>query len=242
MSDSILIRIQKLLNMTEARGATPEEAATAAAKAQALLFEHNLTMAQVESVQGKPIGEDIDKHIYDMVHGKDQSMAWRKVLLHIVTRYNFCRCIASVDGLDRRTAIIGKKSNVDVAIYIYENTQRQIHDMAKEYQRLQTQNKSMFYTSFCAGACTTIKDRLKALQEQQMAANPQSNALVVVSHQQLSAVVQKHFPRLSQGKGVKVNRADGFELGKREGHRVSLNKGLTSTSSPTGAIRQIGGN
>lgn len=48
--ESIISRIKKLLNLTEDRGATTAEAATAAAKVQALLFEHNLDMSQCESV------------------------------------------------------------------------------------------------------------------------------------------------------------------------------------------------
>lgn len=239
MSDTILLRIQKLLAMTEARGATPEEAATAAAKAQALLFEHNLTMAQVESAKGPEAGESIDKHIYDMMEGKDSSMQWRKVLLHIVTKYNFCKMISNLDGLHRRTAIVGKKSNVEVAIFIYEHLQREIHTMAKAYQKLQTQNKSIFYTSFCAGAIVTMKERLKAQQETQMAANAQSNALVVVAGQQVARVFEQHFPHVAKGRGVTPRRADGFELGKREAHGISLNRGLTSSAK--GAVRQIGG-
>jgi hypothetical protein len=51
-NDRLLERVRKLLALTEARGATPEEAANAAAKVQAILFEHNLTLAQVERDSG----------------------------------------------------------------------------------------------------------------------------------------------------------------------------------------------
>lgn len=236
--DTILIRIKKLMAMTEARGATPEEAATAAAKAQALLFEHNLTMAQVDATSTEK-HEEIDKHIYEMMEGKDGSMHWRKLLLHVVTKYNFCKMVGQIDGLDRRTAIVGKKSNVDVCIYIYEHTQREIHKMAKAYQKLQTQNKSMFYTSFCAGAVTTIGERLKAQQATSTASHAKGNELMVVAGQQLAKVFHQHFPNISQGKKISVKRADGFELGKQEGRNISLNRGVGT--SPAGAIRQIGG-
>ena len=239
--DSILLRIKKLLAMTTERGATPEEAATAAAKAQQLLMEHNLSMAAVEEAGGEK-GENVGKHTYDMTDGKDQSLHWRRSLLNVVVRYNFCKLITNVDGLDRRTAIIGKKSNVEVAIYIYEHVQREIHKMAKAYQKLQSFNKSMFYTSFCLGAVNTILERLKNQEEQMTKANPKANALVVVNTQQLSTVTKQYFPILGKGRAMpSVKRADGYELGKREAKNISLNKGLTSTANPTGAIKQIGG-
>lgn len=148
--DTILLRIKKLMAMTEARGATPEEAATAAAKAQALLFEHNLTMAQVDATSTEK-GEDIGKTIYDMTEGKDSSMGWRKLLLHMVTRYNFCKMCSMIDGLDRRTAIIGKKSNVEVAVFIYEHTQREIHKMAKAYQNFKRKTSRCSIARFARG-------------------------------------------------------------------------------------------
>lgn len=239
--ESILLKIKKLMNMTVERGATPEEAANAAAKAQTLLMEYNLTMAEVSSHSDEK-GEKVDKNIYDMTDGKDQSLHWRRSLLNVVTRYNFCKLITNIDGLDRRTAIIGKKSNVEVAIYIYEHVQREIHKMAKAYQRLQTANKSMFYTSFCLGAVNTITQRLKANEETMTAANPKANALVVVNTQQLSTVTKQYFPILGKGRAMpSVKRADGYELGQREAKNIALNKGLTSTASPEGARRQIGG-
>ena len=119
MKETILSRIKKLLALTESRGATPEEAATAAAKAQALLFEHNLTMSAVESHEGAEKGETIGKHLYDTAHIEKQYRGWRATLLNVVARYNFCYVVGRIGGVRTQYAIIGKQSNVEIVIFIF---------------------------------------------------------------------------------------------------------------------------
>jgi hypothetical protein len=99
--DTILKRIQKLLALTVERGATPEEAATAAAKAQALLFEHNLSMAQVEAV-GDIGGDEIFDYVLDIAAAM-RFVNWRKALISAIAEYNFCTTIR----LDAKRISIG---------------------------------------------------------------------------------------------------------------------------------------
>jgi hypothetical protein len=115
---------------------------------------------------------------------------------------------------------------VDVATYLYEIVQAQIHTMAKAEQKLQTANKSKYYTAFCLGATHTISTRLKAQQETQQNTNAACTALVVVSDEQLRNAVIQFFPRLTKGRTMRASHADGYERGKAAGHTVTMNRGV----------------
>lgn len=228
--DTILSRIKKLIALTVERGATPDEAAQATAKAQALLFEHNLSMAQVEAHAIDDKGESYDKTLYQMTEGKEGSLGWRKALLNLVARYNFCKAIASINGDLRHIAIIGKISNVAVVLYLYEHVQREIHHLAKVYQCLQIENRSQHYTSFCMGAISTIHERLKAQRACDEAASNASTALVVQTDAHLNQAVTKYFPHLIKSRGIRTQRADGFAAGRKAGRSIPLNRGVTTSA------------
>ena len=78
--DSILNRIRKLNNLTEERGATPEEAASAAAKVQAMLFEHNLSLSDVDTGEPEGHAEPYGKTEYDL-GATVRTVQWKRTLL-----------------------------------------------------------------------------------------------------------------------------------------------------------------
>ena len=226
--ETILMRIKKLLNLTEARGATPEEAANAAAKAQALLFEHNLSMAAVEGVNLDK-AESYDKTDYEMKEGKGQ-YEWRKSLLAVIARENFCKVIQFA-GVQNHVDIIGKRSNVEVVCYIYESVQREIERLARIAKRQQAVEACKYYSSFCRGAIFTIAERLRAQRRTNEQATSSSTALVVQTDADLKRAVSQWFPSLRPVRSAPVRRSDGYAAGKHAGHSISLNRGVGHTGS-----------
>lgn len=221
---SLLNKIKKLLNMTEARGATPEEAATAAGKAQELLFAHNLSMSQVEAHNVDAPKEKMEKAVHN-VDGPKVSHNWKRHMWHRVARYNFCAVItegASKTGL----YVIGKPSNVEVFVYMARTIGDQIHAMGQASLREMTYGQRAFYQSFCVGAVATVVDRLAATQRAQAAATSSCTALVVQSQGEVQKAVEGFFPRLRMGRAIKSGRPDGYEAGRAAGHKVSLNRAV----------------
>src|SRR5258708_35854786 len=81
----IVERIQKLLALSQS--SNEHEAASALAKAQALLAEHNLSMAQVQVKDGGR------SHYLKEVCDLGSRDNWRRLLLGCIARQNFCEAV-----------------------------------------------------------------------------------------------------------------------------------------------------
>jgi hypothetical protein len=74
---AILSKIKKLQALTTERGASPEEAASAAAKAQALLFEYNLSQADVDTKEHAP--DPYGKVEHTLTGANRSNVTWRGI-------------------------------------------------------------------------------------------------------------------------------------------------------------------
>jgi hypothetical protein len=223
--ETIISRIKKLLALTVERGATPEEAATALAKAQALLFEHNLTMSAVES-HGKTTTETIG-NLAHKVSGHNGSIKWRKTLYNVIAKKNFCAVIGDTSGDGRGLWIIGKATNVAVVIIMAESIGNQIHNMALIARRIVPGGLSgSFYTTFCHAAIHVIGERLQKQQDEQAAANTSCTALVVQSRGEIQAATAKFFPKVNKARATRLSSNIGWEEGRKAGHRVQIHAAL----------------
>jgi hypothetical protein len=86
--ESILVMVGRMLEVTTENGATEGEAANAAAMVQALLQEHNLTMAQVEATDTNKDSVIREKQ----TSGSDRraSYAFQRDLMACLAETNFC--------------------------------------------------------------------------------------------------------------------------------------------------------
>lgn len=214
--ETILKRIQKLLALTVERGATPEEAASAAAKAQALLFEHNLSMAQVEG-----LGDGATDKVEVQEHELCNIKAWRKHLANTIALHNFCHLI---DLHRRRVAIIGKPSNIEIVLYLDKVIGRQINTLAHR-AKVEANASTSYYTSFCYGAVCTIRERLDEQREKDME-QAGSTALVVQSKHEIARVVKEAFPKLSHTSMPRTSDDDAFMRGVEAGKTIHFSKGI----------------
>ena len=81
-------------------------------------------------------------------------------------------------------------------------------------------------TSFCYGAAITVNERLTETQATQAAATPASQALVVMTAEQLAQAVKGYFPRLYMSRGGRISNTDGFYRGQTAGKNIDIRPGV----------------
>lgn len=190
--DRIVERIKKLLALATSQN--PHEAALAAAKAQELLFRHNLSMAMVEAAIEGGANPDYVNDRFD----SGGWMHWRRRLLGAVARNNFCRGV-SYQGT-REVGIVGEPHNVTVVKHLYAFLVREVLRLAevglKAERTLDEEERRAWKRSFYLGAVRTIAQRLAAQRERDISADPRGAALVVRKDQELAEAYREHFPGL----------------------------------------------
>lgn len=236
--DSILAKIKKLQALTTERGATPEEAATAAAKAQALLFEHNLSQCDVDTKE--QAGPDPYGKVETTLEGANRNtVTWRRTLLYTIAKHNFCTAITLPN--QTKMIVIGKRSNVETVLYLNHILVREIERLAVEAGRTVLTNRAAYLVSFCRGAVSTIHRRLQEQQaESEQAATSHthargtSNAVAInTMRQDLNRAVTHFYPqglRTSTTRS-RVGSMDGYRSGQQAGAGISMHRGIGSRSA-----------
>ena len=112
VKESILKRIQKLLKMSEDKGASENEAMLAAQKAQELLSEHNLSRSDIKDDSQV---ENIERETFDA-----ERENWQGWIQSATAKLYFCQFF-SKSGVDKnykrinQSVFVGRKSNRIVA-------------------------------------------------------------------------------------------------------------------------------
>lgn len=117
VSQAVIDQIQSLLNMTEERGCTENEASNAANLVQKLLLKHNLEMSQVQASGDK--GQKADVGHVDISMGRQRSTdyEWCLRLASAVAKACTCRFLWSKH--DQALTFVGSATDVKVATELY---------------------------------------------------------------------------------------------------------------------------
>ena len=148
--DSLIHKIQKLLQLSRDEAATEHEAALAAAKVHQLLATYNLSLTEVEA-QGIQSEQDM------RVEGWKTSrlLPWERLLWLATCRLYFCCSTLSVG----RSFIIGRSHNVVVAKEMLSYLIHTVQRLRKEHYG----KGRRFLDSFAYGCAQSITDKIKAL-------------------------------------------------------------------------------
>jgi hypothetical protein len=181
MSDvaKVADRIRKLLGL--ATSSNVNEAAAAAARAQKLMQEHKLSMADVSVEDGSSITE--------LPLGSEGYMAsWKFALVTGVARAFFCEVIALRIRNRRKIRVVGKKDDAEVAIGVFNYVVKEIDKLADEDVETDT---ALHYISsgridvrgykekFRQGAAAGVASKLR--QQTAIFTSSSEKALVVVN-------------------------------------------------------------
>jgi hypothetical protein len=231
----IMDRIRKLLAL--ATSTNTHEAALAAAKAQALMFQHNITTAQIDALASQDahkaqyVREDIT-----LIGAHRNSKNWRRLLIFNLARPNFCQAF-SFRGTTRM-ALVGQRHNIELITYLAAYLTREIERLAREgyhaltwYQRDVPQRT--WEDSFCRGAVRAIGYRLSQQRtEDEQQVPDTSRALVVLEDQHVADAAKRYFPHTVNTNYGSTRSVSASRQGYQAGMTIQLRPGITAQQRP----------
>lgn len=186
--DKILERIQRLLAMADPKsGAAEQEVMMAMERAQSMLADHNLSLAQVQAHKPKAKTGDAaldDAVIFDR-STKTDSRPWRRMFVTPLAQYYFTEVFFYHEKIERDTqrktkksqkynyvrkdvwTFVGARHNVEVAKHMFQYIMGAIERLAKEAAiEYQPQNRAEFVNSFHLAAANRVGQRIMARRHQ----------------------------------------------------------------------------
>lgn len=226
--EDILRRVAKLLKL--ATSTNPNEAANAAAQAQRLMDEHRLS---TDDVRGASDADPMEQADVDMGGRKVRSV-WRGRLAYSVGQHNGC----VVFWVGARLQAVGRRSDVRVALYLYDY-------LAGEIDRLATRASigrgRAYANAFRNGAVGIIAQRL-ADDRASQATGAASSALVLRRDTAARAWLTEHHGKLRPARKVSLGSdADGFADGRAAARDIPLKPGVEAGTVAPKAARLHGG-
>lgn len=166
-----MARIRKILARTEARGATAEEAATAAEMAQRELQRYNLTLSEVgDGDESTSPGATREKRQTD----RRAMYTYQRLLMEALAEDNFCLYQTRTTYADtytngqparngsiktKRHLLVGRQVNVDVTVEMYDYL---ITTMVDEARAHDYDPRTSSGKTFLEGAASRLAERLHA--------------------------------------------------------------------------------
>lgn len=228
---SVLDKVRKLLRLAESPNAN--EAAAAAAKAQNLIDEHNLSAALLSLDEGQ---SDDDEDIEDFnakgapLDSQPVLHRWRLSLASAVTRANGCRVYITGGSI----AIVGRPSDAETSRYLFAYLAHEVERLCEKDGRGCGRT---WRNNYRLGVVDTISQKLhaehKKFVEEKRKLAGSTQALVRVNQaiakvekrgEDVSAWMKKNL-RLYAGSGSS-SRYDGSarEAGRRAGRSIVINR------------------
>jgi hypothetical protein len=230
----LLAKLASLKNLSKKAG-TPGEAAAAAAGLQRLLFRHNLSLSDISTKEPSAYQKDT----VDMGAPYASSYSrWKHSLLTIVANYNFCQSVSRVD--DSRAWLVGEPHNIAIVIALHGYlTQEGLRflKLASMIAKALGNYNNKWRKSFLLGFVVTVRDRLKAQQEEDQQTYTGGANLVVVKGRELAKASHDLVGSYETSKSRTSRVYSGaYEAGVAAGNRVNLNRSITRQGSTQGAL------
>lgn len=249
-------RVRKLMKLANDPAATPEEAATAAARASELMERYRLGAASIdddEAADQKAYADE--KPTHETVERTARVRPWQVQLAEACARANRCRVYVTPA---RGITMIGRPSDLQAAAYLYAACRRQVDALARPATR---GFGAVYARSWREGCVATIGRRLResteaATQSAYQEASGNSNALVrldeaVALKKRVEDEADRMVNRICYGTetpgrrtgwsgGARGLDAAGYHAGVRAGQSVSL--GGRSAGALSSGQKKIGSN
>jgi hypothetical protein len=214
---AVMERVTKLLALSTS--SNEHEAASAAAKAQQLMFRHNLSLAQV---QAGP--EDARDAYTERVIDLGALQSWRRTLIHVLAEHNFCKALAFVGT--PRVAIIGEPHNIALVEQLYAYLLRELLRLADvAWQRAKRRSRDsarQWKHGFQHGAVEVIAERLAEQREEDAAADEASRALVLRKDAGVADALRRQYPDATTDQRRATVSVAGWQAGRQAAETVSI--------------------
>lgn len=234
--EKVIDKIRKLLALSQSPN--ENEAASAAAKAQAMLAEHCLHMAEVES-QG---GAKVDANFTMDNALQTESVKWRRWIANAVAQMYFCSHFFSHKYQPRTSGVgykrtdthtfVGAAENIEVCKMMFTYLCATVVRLSLEGAKQQARDKSSYITSFrqaCAARLhSRIKERIAAAKRGEVKTEAGTNLpalmnLYTDTHNKLQAYIAEKVggTRHVKQRGSSNNVA-GYMDGTKAGNSIGL--------------------
>ncbi len=216
VTDNVMFKIKSLLNMTVEHGCTPDEAATALEKAQALMFQNNVDIRDVNTGEVKDESGKIG-----MVE-KEYDSVWKTILLNNIANCSMCRVVRKPSK--KTFYLFGTKANVEMVLEMYNWIVLQLESMSlKDFNSYKRSggyvNGKSWKNTYFIHAVRAIYARLKPQYDK--FAGSTGTAIVVYNDKAVGEAVDRVFPKVINSK-YHSRQNSGALYGKRAGENVSL--------------------
>lgn len=249
MSDSILEKIKKLLDKSQSTD-SKEEADSFMVKAQKLIQEHNVNIEYIENLEYEK-----DKIQEANLDWKDN---WEADLLYIISENNLCSSFKLYK--QSRSAIVGKKTNIEICIYMYHFYKNAILNLAvNEYDNYLKEKKEFmkhngvdidlipdevikksigdkFIFDFTDGCVTGInikfKEGKRQFQEQLKSQNNKTGMeLILLNDKSIEEYIEKNHGKLrSTSSKRKLKNPNAYYSGIEKVKGINYHVGVSNTN------------
>lgn len=240
---TLLDTIKKLLDKQVTKGATPAEAASAAAMAAKLCAKHGLSMLEVEKHKLKESGFGCVKESHESFY--KELPAWARLLCGEVARAFDCTLfydwmpVGQFDaygrtGFKRLIHFMGVEVDAVIARYLYVRLENELYEMATEaakksgYRGAQV---TRYRNNFIQAAAMEIGKRLRDLRAELKRTEPKFGAMILVKQDLVKTFYDEQFPPEIRKSMPSINISTG--AGTREGVMAGRNIDL--------AMNRVGG-
>lgn len=229
MTEKIISRIRKMLELANNLGATEGEREAALHQAYRTMAHYNMDMATIQQSSEEPRGA------YDFA---GFSFPFAKTICNSVADLFFCFYITGqkINGTQCTHNFIGKESNAATAMVMSDWI---IKSVMKEGRKLYKQNTSPECRSFCVGAANKLYHRIQEMKAEATSATSSEytggTALVLASlYDTERDANEKRALALFDFKTTKSReskvKADAYERGKKFGATINLSLQVGKTS------------
>lgn len=233
--DQILARIKKLLNHAKSarQMGSLQEAEAFAEKANELIIEYNLSIAEVDGVDLEN-KFDTWKFSESVNYGDNQSGSrWKYLLMAVLCEHNLCSF--TFRQKQKTMKVYGMMENVDVVVWLYNYLSVGLLRLAQSSYNLISNkpNRYSYLKDFLIGAVAGLNRKFED-QKKKFKEIASFGTLMVVNQKALNEFVKKEVPEIKDGSGIKktINvdynaYSEGFVAGKN----YNINKPLSNSNS-----------
>lgn len=193
MESGLMIKLQRILALASHEGGNENEKLLAMEKLNKLLFQHNLSISELE-MRGQKGPEIVEKE-HDL--GK-AAFAWKVSIAEIVANHYFCYPLVHGTGTQKRIRFVGRPDNSEALNALYGWIIKQIQDLSREARQVYYAETGehidplRWQINFGNGIVSRIGDRLEEIKRRRADDN-KVHALVIHHESEISDYFEEKY-------------------------------------------------